>query len=52
MPKYIAYITYRETSSLELEAANLEEAEEIAHSRMDEAVATGDDDYEIEVEEL
>lgn len=50
--KYRAYVTYRQTGILDIEADNEEEAKEIAFDRADEAEETGDDDYEVEIEEL
>lgn len=52
MPKYKAYITYSEVRVLEVEADNEEDAKDKAYEHMDNAVSLGDDDYDIEVEEI
>lgn len=50
--KYSAIITYKEKRVLEIEADTEEEAQELAIERIDEAEPLGDDDYEVELEEI
>lgn len=52
MKKYKAYIMYKEVRELEIEAEDERTAEEYARDHIDDAEPIGDDDYEIEIEEL